>query len=649
MADFILRSLRGGVNDDPSTISLPDNQCPVMNNVELVDSPLGDRRLGCVDVDLPASISGKDRVAFAFRNTPSQVPSEAELWLFAFTTAGASQLSRKTTSWADITASDTYNVAAGFAPYQWSAVSLHGKTFLAYDSDQDRLHVVDAGATAARRVGMAAPVAPTGADDGGAGTFTGTRYYRCRMTVQSSGVTLRRSEPGAVLTFAPNGNDTGITVTKPATVESATHWELEASKDNVNFYVIATTAVGTTTATDTQEYARGYAVDFDLSEDVGDYSLPWSARFLIADEDRLVWAGSWEDSDFASAVGWSPVGNADGSGNDERYELDTDPILNLDGLEGGPITGMASAVAGEIWVFKHNRIFKLVRTGVRTRAYGTICMSKTMGAIQGSVVQGMDASGSPCLYFIDSAIGPCRIGNGGIKQCGADLRVTWATANLNATKVVCSSLYYPTKRQVIWNVALTAANDVPSKAFVLHVAEQTLTQDAGYRGGWTTWDGARGQALTMCLFSTNIDDNAARNQTLVPFIGGEFTGRLLRCDTGSDDNTTAYSARILTKPYVLKTVANKFGILRGVLVAVARASATVALNIIRDFGLETISNVGTITFDATASETSVIKNLDNLKGSEMRVAQFEFIDPSPAGTRWELQQLALIESEQQKS
>lgn len=648
MADFILRSLRGGVNDDPSTISLPDNQCPVMNNVELVDSPLGDRRLGCVDVDLPASISGKERVSFAFRHTPTQVPSEMELWLFAFTAGGASQLARKTTSWADITASDTYNIS-GFAPYQWSAVSLHGKLFLAYDSDQDRLHVVDAGATAARRVGIAAPVAPTGADDGGTGTFSGTRYYRVRMTVQSGGVTLRRSEPGPVLEITPGGSDTGITVTKPAAVESATHWELEASKDNVNFYVIATTAVGTTTVDDTQEYARGYAVDFDLSEDVGDYTLPWSARYLIADEDRLVWAGSWEDSDYASAVGWSPVKQADGVGDDERYELDTDPILNLDGLEGGPITGMASSTAGEIWVFKHSRIFKLVRTGVRARAYGTICMSKAMGALHGSVVQGMDASGSPCLYFLDPAVGPCRIGQGGIKQCGADLRVTWATANLNATKAVCSSVYYPVKRQVIWNVALTSSNNIPSKAFVLHVAEQSLTQDAGYRGGWTTWDGARGQALTMCLFATNIDDNAARNETLVPFIGGEFTGRLLRCDTGDDDNGTAYAARIVTKPYVLKTIANKFGVLMGVLVARARTGAKVAVKVIRDFGLETIENVGTVTFDATASETSVIKKLDNLKGSELRAAQFEFVDPATAGTRWELQQLAVIESQQQKS
>src|SRR3990167_3350721 len=101
MADFILRSLRGGLNDSDPAISLPDNQCHVMNNVELVDSPLGDRSLGGASVTLPASISGKERVTFAFRHTPSQDPTEAELWLFAFTAGGASQLARKTTSWSD--------------------------------------------------------------------------------------------------------------------------------------------------------------------------------------------------------------------------------------------------------------------------------------------------------------------------------------------------------------------------------------------------------------------------------------------------------------------------------------------------------------------------------------------------------------------
>ena len=58
---------------------------------------------------------------------------------------------------------------------------------------------------------------------------------------------LRRSEPSESLEFTPAGTATGAIVSKPATIsEDETHWELEASLDDVNFYVVGTTDVGTT-------------------------------------------------------------------------------------------------------------------------------------------------------------------------------------------------------------------------------------------------------------------------------------------------------------------------------------------------------------------------------------------------------------------
>lgn len=643
---FTIKSLRGGLNNSDPAIALPDDQCTVALNVEFVRSMLGERRQGTSAVTLPANISGETVCSFLYRHVPGQDHTAAELWAGGFTAAGSFKLSRKTTSWGDITISDT-PLITGFAPYEWHAASLHGKIFLAFDSDVNRLHVVDAGSTVMRRVGIDAPVAPTSADTG-SGTFTGTRFYRVRMTVQSGGVTLRRSEPGAVLTDAPSGTGTGITVTKPATVESATHWELEASKDNVNFYVIATTVVGTTTVDDSQDYATGYAQDFDLSEDIGDYSLPWSARFVVPDEDRLMWGGSWEDDAFSSSVGWSPVGNAEGDGNDERYEADTDPIIDLDGRDGGPLTNMTSAVAGEIWCFKFSRIYKLVRSGLRKRAYDTVKMHDAMGALKGSAVNGRDPKGRPCVYFLDPSVGPCRAGAGPITQCGEDIRETWALLNLEATKVVCRGLFYPKNRQVIWNIATSGAN-VPDLSIVVHVNEMRETEQ-GFRRGWVTWNGTRSQGLAMCLFSSNIEAGAARNHNLVPFIGGEFTGRVHLCDTGTTDNSTAYAASIITKPYVLKTIATQFGVLRGYLLAKAATGATVVAKIIRNFGLDTPTTTATQSLTASGSESAVILNLDELVGSELRVAQFQFVDPaSPGSARWELNQLALIENQQDQS
>src|SRR5690606_5003066 len=104
-------------------------------------------------------------------------------------------------------------------------------------------------------------------------------------TVQSVGTTLRRSEPSASQSFTPSGSGTAARVTKPATIsEGETHWEIEASTDNVNFYVIATQAVGTTTYNDSAD-PDTYS-DNPLSEDIGDYTLLWSAKFLSVDEDR---------------------------------------------------------------------------------------------------------------------------------------------------------------------------------------------------------------------------------------------------------------------------------------------------------------------------------------------------------------------------
>lgn len=639
MPDLRIMSLRGGLNSTDTPTALAPDQCTVATNVEWITSQLGERRKGTDAISLPASITAHDRVTFLHRHVPGTDETAAELYVLGVTGTASSTLARKTTSWSDVTVGDAV-LLTGFAQYQWAAVSLHGKLFLAYDSSVDRLHVLDAGSTTLRRSGLAEPAAPTGANDGGVGTFDTTRYYRVRYTVQASSVTIRRSEPSDVLTFAPNGNDTGITVTKPASIsENETHWELEASLDNANFYVLATTVVGTTTVTDTTDATTGYAQTYELSENVGDYALFPSVRYLIADEDRLVGGGSWEDTALSSRVLWSPVYKANGAGNDERWETDTDPWADLDALDGGPLTGLATAVSGEVFAFKYQRIFKLIRTSLRLRAYDIVCLTKARGAVHGSVVSGVDQLGRPCVYFLDPEVGPCRAGAGGLLQCGKDIYTTWRTANLDATKVVCSSLFYPKTGQVIWNLA-TSSSNVPDLSLVLHTSLMRETDD-GLRGGWATWNGTRAKGLAMCLFAANIDAGVARVRTLVPFIATEGLGLVHQCDTANNDDGTAYAARLVTKPITLSTSLHRFGITAGALTAKAVTGATIDVKLIRDFGLETPITVADQSLAASASETDVIVVLDQFSGSELRVAQFELVDSATPGTRFELNELAL--------
>lgn len=655
MADFVLASLRGGVNlHDPKT-ALKDDQSVTASNVELVKSMLGERRRGTSAVTLPASLSGKERVAFLHRHVPGTDDTAAELWAWAFTTGGSGALSRKTTSWTDVTLLNTADLT-GFYPYQWQAVSFKGSIFIAKKTNKDRLHMVPAGSTTERMAGLAAPAVPTVANTGTPGTaLTGERFYRVRMTKQSAGVTIVRSEPSDSVAITPSGTGTAIRVTKPTTIEDATHWETEASKNDTDFFVIATTAVGTTTVDDSQDYATGYAQAFELSEDSGNYTLWWSPRYLAVDDDRLLVGGSYEQSALSATVGCSPVGQAEGVGNAERYELQTDPLFNLDGLNGGPLTGLSRAVSGEVWATKFSHIYKLVRKNSRNKAYDPICMTTERGALHGSLVIGVDPQGRPCLYALDPAVGPIRMGAGGIKQCGVDVSGKrdgggWASLNLDATKTVCAGIYFPSTRQVIWCIA-TGSSNVPTLALVLHTNEQVESDKEGLRRGWTTWTGPRATALAMCLFSTNIEAGTARNKILVPFIGIEAASNQVQmCDTGTTDAGTAYTATIRTKPHTLKSLLYKFGVQAAVICAKAVASSAITVKLIRDFGID--SSDKTVTDQSLApagSETDVIKLLDNLANSEMKVAEIVFADPTSPAARWELNQLVLLENQQERT
>ena len=645
MPDLVVKSLRGGLNNNDPAIAIGQDQCTAAVNVEFWLSMLGERRAGTVAVALTGDIAATDRVTLLHRHLPTDDETAAQLWALGVTGTSAAKLAYKDTVWNAVTISDTPTLT-GFTQYQWDAQSLHAKLFFAYDSNVDRLHVWDG--TSMRRTGLAEPAAPTSADTG-AGTFSGTRYYRVRYTVQSGGVTLRRSEPSDVLTDAPSGTGSAIRVTKPATInENETHWELEASVDNANFYVIATTVVATTTYDDSTSIVTGYAATFPLSEDIGDYSLIPSGKFLVVDADRLVIGGSWEDGALGSRVTWTPTRNAPGSGNDERLESDTDPSVDLDEYEGGALTGMSQSSAGSIWVFKINRTYKLVRTGARNRAYDVVPISTERGALPGSIINAVDAQGRPAVYFLDSNVGPCSAGAGGLRQCGADIKGTWDTINLDATKVVCSGYFDAQKLQVVWNIAVDGAN-IPSLSLVLSTDEQREDEAGRAHRGWTTWTGNRAKALCCCMFADNIAAGVARTRNLRPLLGFEGLGLLHLADTGVTDNGVAYAASLTTKPLTPTNIMNMFGVQAATLLTTARTGALLDVRAVRDFGLET-KTVSGLSMTATASETQKVLPLNDMAFSELHTVQFTFADPTvPGSAAWEINQLCVKQRGEQTS
>jgi len=664
---FTLTSLRGGLDDTSPPIALADDACVLAENVEFVDSTLGERRLGCEAIDLPEDVSGDadlDATTWMYRHLPENDEGEAELWVLtqSLTTGDYILTRRQKAAWETIVPDDVIDVSDGQG-HRISAQTLHGKLFIAYKSDEDRLHVWDG--TSLRRAGMGEPDAPTAADEG-SGTLDKTRYYRVRYIYKDGDDILRRSEPSESLAITPSGSGESIRVTKPATIsENESHWELEASLDDVNFYRIATTAVATTTYDDSVAGSVGYAVDFELSDDIGDYSLIPSGKFLSADQDRLIIAGSYEDPEQASRVRWTPVNAAPGYGNDERLESDTDPYLDLDGFEGGEITGLSRAVNGYLFAFKRSHIYKLVRRGQRTVAYDAIPLTKARGALPGSLVEAVNQAGQPSQYFADPAIGPCRISAEGIQWVARDIQTFWRRVNTNAA-VPIHGVYYSDKRQLHYWVAVDGS-EYPNAKIILHVNEMR-DSDEGARRGWATVAKDNRIATAHCsvMFASNIDTTDPRELNLVPFIGkhrwsvGENTIRdyVQQCDTGNTDAHTegdtdsVYYAKVRSKPFALAGILNQHGVLAGALLAKAsdEPDGLVFVKAVRDFGIE--EKVASATLLAQGDEGHVIRQLDNLNFTELYTLQVEMGDLDDNVTppeEWELHRLELKISEGTKA
>jgi hypothetical protein len=658
MSDFNLSSFRGGMNDSDPPNQLDQDQCVIAENIELWRATLGGKRLGCTNIDLGAANAFADvnntGVPFLFEHLPSQDLTASELWaLTCNMTTQNYGLMRKTTAWTEVTVSDGIKVTSDYK-YRLNAASIHGLMFLALKSNTniDRLHVWDG--TSMRYAGLATPVAPTGANTAPVGTFTGTRYYRIRYTVQNgSGQTLRRSEASAALTFAPSGTNTGVTVTKPATIsESETHWEIEASIDNANWYRLSTIVVGTTTYTDTFAYGS-YPANGTLSADAGDYTVPYSPEYLILDDDRLVMVGAHETSAYSARVSWSVVyGDVTGSGNLERIPIATTNFIDLDTFDKGPVTGVSEANNGVYYVFKQSAIYRFTRTGQRTKAYEAKRLTTKRGALKGSVVDGIDQAGNPCTYFWDAVIGPCRItSTGRIQQCSWDILTTVKTVNLNASRSIHGQ-FFPDKQQVKWWVATSSAN-LPNVVVVAHT-NLMVEVEQGVRKGFTKWSsGRQTTALCSCMFASNIDSNAARTLDRVPYIGCDNTvdrNFIQKCDTGTTDSGVAYQAYSRSRPIARGGLNTKFGVLAATLLARAVSGAVMSIKILADYGADgtNVKQVNSISMTPTATEPQVERYLDDLGLSDMRSMQIEIGDLSVNSGAWEANQLVLHDSRQDR-
>jgi hypothetical protein len=632
---LVINTLRGGRNDIDPPASLPDDQCVLVENIDYERATIGGRRRGQIAVTTSGATINTGAY-FLHRHLPTGDETESQLWVTSVSgTTGT--FNYKDTAWHAVSPTDLLATASG--QYAIRGQTLHGKLFLAYplQGSVDRLMVWD-GSTL-RRTGLAEPAAPV-VTTSGSGAFATTRYYRVRYSVATGPfISQRLSEPSETTAFSPPGSGAGATITKPAAInEGETHWIIEESINNADFYSIGEIVVGTTTFVDTNDPGTVTGGTFLLAPPIGTYTLEYSPKFLLADSDRLVLGGAWQQSQLQSRISWTPVyASVPPYGNDERLDDNNDPFIDLDGYDGGALTDMGGPVAGYMYAFKWQRIFKLIRTGNVKQAYQAIKVTSAVGAFPRSVVPGVDEQGRECLYFLDPEQGPKRIGANGLESCGEDLGGTWKTLNKNAL-LVSHGVYYPLRRQVQWWVALTGTT--PDTRIVANTRAFTPSTQ-GVRRGWSFYTGTGNAALASCLYADNINTNGARSLTLKPITGHLDTTLLRINDSGTTDVGTLYQGRIRTKPFVLGGMLERPAIRAGALMATAASGVSVYVTLIRDFGKETGTPIA-VDLTPSGTETTVMKPIDNLALSDLLSVQVELGDAAPVDADWELAMASFV-------
>jgi hypothetical protein len=554
-----------GVNTTDPPQSVGDDQLTQAFNAELTGTG-GVMRGPSARVLLNAPSTSAD-CCYLARHTPSQNLSASEVWAFARNSTSAYR-STTGTSWTTVTVPQTVSANECVT----DTASFNGRLYVAYKNHAGdaRLHCWDG--TTFRRVGISTSAAPTAANTG-TGSYAATvRYYKVQFYYQDGTSKVTYSDLSPALTFTPSGSGTGVVVTRPTAPDSASGWRVWASADNVSFHLIqAGQAIGTTTYTDSAAPSTYAAASVIIAPPADTYTPPWSAKYLLVDDNRLLIAGAFETARYASRIGWSAIlGTAAASfgesgllADDERFP--STQFLDLDSDEGGELTGM-ELLNGSVYVFKRFAIYKLVRTGNVDVPYKPVTVSKVVGAIsRPSIVPGEDETGAPCLYFL-SQRGPYRLSVNGLQYLGRDIETTWAsyTVQSGVTDPACG-VYDRAQGKVRWWVPLTTT--YPGAQLVFHV-RRARPDGEGLRGGWTmTSTGRKSMAVAhVALLPSNP---SARQTGLVPCglakfgahsypsVVWAYTGSATDTDdgvnvsTGAASGTESFNLVVQTKAYPL--------------------------------------------------------------------------------------------------
>ncbi len=627
---IVFDDFRGGRNAVDPPWTLGPTECQDAVDVDFWQTRLGRKRGGAVaDAGAAAFFTGK--VSWLYRHVPGISEAAAELWAMDDSVPPSIAVMAAGTAFAGITAlGGGIGVFAGNA-WETSATSINGKLIMTYKSANNR-PVVGVAATL-RVAGLIAPAVPTVANQGAGAYAAVLRYYRIRWTVQAAGITIRRSEAGPSASFTPSGAGVSARVTRPtAANEAETHWEVEASTDNISFYRIATVVIATTTYDDSAATTT-YNLS-PLSQLTGTYTLQKPYKFVAADQNRVLGFGSHRSTDKQHRVEYSAVIGSLDTSDEERVDTTVGYYADFDEMDGGEPTGLCGPVYGSFFVFKERQVWQGTPTGNVDKPFEWKKVSPTVGAIAfNAIAKGEDAIGNPAIYWM-SRRGPYRWGLHGIEYIGKGVEDYImgpnSPLNLAATNAKAVVLYYPDKRQVWYWWPTTGFND-PSFGFIYDITT----------GGWSRIESATGSlAHVRCAAMFANTPGATMSKDLKPYVGQwDGNAKLWKADTGTTDAGTAFQSYVVSRTIEPGGPGYYGEVGDAVLMMVSTNTVSVIVSCIEIF---TLMNpfVATATGDATQQLRYQVRCVDTALG-QAQMVYYRIGDVGAVDATWSLERLVI--------
>src|SRR6185295_11063983 len=213
------------------------------------------------------------------------------------------------------------------------------------------------------------------------------------LTVSGSRIKLA-SNAGASVSFTPSGSGTAARVTRPTLPgEVETHWRVEGSADDTNYYILSGNIAVATTTYDDSLAVSSYASQ-TAAPDVGAFTPFPSVKFIASDGNRLVGFGAWETSAGDSMtphngrVYFSPDLGSTDTDDDERVSntLDITGTLDIARDSNAEDRALAGPMDGQFFVWQSRGMWRLIATGDATQPYRREAVSDKVGGHVAQVV-----------------------------------------------------------------------------------------------------------------------------------------------------------------------------------------------------------------------------------------------------------------------